>query len=235
MAKNNPRSGRFIVIDGTDGSGKATQTHLLIERLKKENFPVKMMEFPQFGKKSCGPVEEYLNGKYGTSESVGPYKASIFYAVDRFDASFEIRNSLQKGVHVISNRYVSANMGHQASKITNKKERKKFLKWLYDLEYNRFQIPKPDLNIILHVSSPQAQLLIKKKQPRRYLLDKKLDVHEQDMAHIKNTEKTYLEIAKTFSDFKLVECMDTDKKLLTPHEIHKKVWDVVMNHLNSKS
>ena len=82
--------GKFIVIDGTDGSGKATQTNLLVERLKKENYDVETIDFPQYGQKSAALVEEYLNGKFGTAEEVGPYIASIFYACDRYAASFKI-------------------------------------------------------------------------------------------------------------------------------------------------
>ena len=86
--KAHQRSGRFIVIDGTDGSGKATQTALLVEELKVSGYKVEMTDFPQYGTKSAGLIEEYLNGKYG---KVGPEAASIFYAIDRFDASFKIR------------------------------------------------------------------------------------------------------------------------------------------------
>ena len=109
-----PPHGKFIVIDGTNGSGKATQTHLLMEELKLNGYPVEMTDFPQYGTKSAGLIEEYLNGKYG---QVGPHAASIFYAIDRFDASFKIRQWLQEGKVVISNRYVTANAGHQGGKI----------------------------------------------------------------------------------------------------------------------
>ena len=107
------KKGKFIVIDGTDGSGKATQTKLLVKKLRKEKYKVKLADFPQYNKKSAGLVEEYLSGKYGTEKNVGPYVASIFYACDRYDASFKIRKWLKEGNIVISNRYVTANMGHQ--------------------------------------------------------------------------------------------------------------------------
>ncbi|HDH07740.1 MAG TPA: thymidylate kinase, partial [Candidatus Moranbacteria bacterium] len=143
--------GKFIVIDGTDGSGKATQTKLLVERLKNDGHDVEIADFPQYGKKSAGLIEKYLNGKYGSAEEVGPYRASIFYACDRYDASFKIRKAVEEGKIVISNRYVTANMGHQGGKIKDPEERKKYFNWLYNLEYETFSIPRPDLNIILHV------------------------------------------------------------------------------------
>jgi dTMP kinase len=111
------KKGVFIVIDGTDGAGKKTQTDILCEKLKAYGFAVEIADFPQYGHKSAGLVEEYLNGRYGTAEAVGPYAASIFYACDRYDASFKIRKWLAEGKVVVSNRYVAANMGHQGGKI----------------------------------------------------------------------------------------------------------------------
>src|SRR5690242_2845621 len=93
--------GRFIVIDGTDGTGKATQFSLLVEELKVSGYEVEVTDFPQYGKKSAGMVEEYLEGKYG---QLNPKAASIFYAIDRFDASYKIRDWLGAGKVVVSNR-----------------------------------------------------------------------------------------------------------------------------------
>ena len=136
-----PRRGKLIVLDGTDGSGKTTQLKLLIETLEAENYNVATVDFPQYGTKSAGPLEEYLNGKYG---QVNPYAASIFYAIDRFDVAFQIRSWLEQGKLVIANRYVTANAGHQGGKIADNIERIKYFKWLDNLEYNIFNIPKPD-------------------------------------------------------------------------------------------
>lgn len=222
--QDKPR-GRFIVIDGTDGSGKATQTNLLAEELKINGYEVEMTDFPQYGTKSAGLIEEYLNGKYG---QVGPQAASIFYAIDRFDASFKVRAWLKGGKIVISNRYVLANAGHQGGKIANDVERIKFFKWLDNLEYSIFAIPKPDLNIILHVPAKMAQSLVDKKSAdnRKYANGKKRDLHEADIKHLLNAEKVYLEIAKLFPNTKLVECV-ANGKLLTPQEVHNKVWELV--------
>src|SRR5680860_1733763 len=110
---NNNNLGKFIVIDGTDGSGKTTQLNLLKEKLESEGFDVKVADFPQYNTKSAGLVEEYLSGKYGGANDVDPYKASIFYAVDRFDASKQIYDWLASGKIVLANRYTSASLGHQ--------------------------------------------------------------------------------------------------------------------------
>lgn len=223
--KQETQRGRFIVIDGTDGSGKATQAQLLIEELKLGGYAVEMADFPQYGQKSAGLVEDYLNGKYG---QLSPQAASIFYAVDRFDASFKIRQWLGEGKIVVANRYVTANAGHQGGKITDDVDRMKFFRWLDNLEYGIFNIPKPDLNIILHVPAETAQQLVDKKSAdvRAYANGKKRDLHEADLQHLKNAEKVYMEIAKLFPNTKLVECTSAGE-LLSPQEVHNKVWELV--------
>lgn len=216
--------GKLIVIDGTDGSGKATQTQLLAQRLRDHGYQVEIADFPQYGKKSAGLVEEYLNGKYGTAEQVGPYRASLFYACDRYDASFQINDWLKQGKIVIANRYVSANMGHQGGKIADDQTRQQFFNWLYNLEYEIFRIPKPDLNIILHVDASLAQQMVDNKETRNYILNgAKRDIHEKDINHLRQAEKIYLEIAKTFPDFYLIECCQ-NRQIMTREEISNLIW-----------
>jgi dTMP kinase len=214
--------GKFIVIDGTDGSGKTTQFNLLIDKLKAEGYQVEIADFPQYNTKSAGLVEEYLSGKYGDADAVTPYQSSIFYAVDRFDASFKIREWLKAGKVVIANRYVSASLGHQGGKIENPLERKVFFNWLYELEYKIFNIPKPDLSLILHVEAEISQQLAANRH-REDWTGKTRDIHEENLNHLKKAEEVYLEIAKTFPDFKLIKCT-REGEILSREEIHQLVW-----------
>jgi len=223
--------GKFIVIDGTDGSGKATQTQLLVERLSAAGYGVVMADFPQYGKRSAGLVEQYLNGTYGNAEEVGPYRASIFYAVDRYDASFQIRRWLIEGKIVISNRYVTANMAHQGGKIKDRQKRREYFKWLFQLEYGLFNIPRPDLNIILHVDAAIAQKLVDKKGIRSYLKGEKRDIHEADINHLREAEKVYLEIARSFSDCELVECTAAGR-IMPRQKINDLIWESLRPKLN---
>jgi dTMP kinase len=219
--------GGFIVIDGTDGSGKATQTKLLIERLVREGYPAETVSFPQYGKKSCGLVEEYLAGTYGNASEVGPYRASIFYAADRFDASQTIRCWLEAGKNVVADRYVGSNMGHQGSKITDPVERGKFFDWEMHLEHELFGIPRPDMNVVLHVPSQIAMELMKNRESKHGL---KQDVHEQDPKHLQAAEDAYLDMTKRFESFQLVECVENGA-LLSPETIHERVWKLVQPYL----
>lgn len=220
----------LIVIDGADGAGKQTQSALLAERFKKEGWKVEQIQFPQYNVKSSGLVEEYLSGKYGTADEVGPYRASIFFACDRYDGSFKIKKWLKDGKIVISDRYVTANMGHQGAKINDQTERKKYFDWLYNLEYNIFELPKPDLNIILHVPAQIAFHLIQERQ--RDVCDKKTkDIHEEDYNHIKKAVNTYLQMAEIFSNLTLIECVK-EGNLMPREEISELIWEKV-NHYTS--
>lgn len=225
-------TGKFIVIDGTDGSGKTTQLKILKEKLISEGFNVEIADFPQYGAKSAGLVEEYLNGKYGNPEEVGPYRASIFYAADRYDASFKIKKWLNEGKIVISNRYVASNMAHQGGKIKDEQERSAYFNWLENLEYEIFTIPRPDLNIILHVDAAVAQKLVDNKESRDYINGKKRDIHEADLSHLRDAEKVYSDIAKTFPGFVFLECT-RNGDIMPIDEISSNIWDVIINNIKT--
>ena len=215
--------GKLIVLEGTDGSGKATQTRFLVENLKKSGYQVEVEDFPQYGQKSAGPVEDYLNGKYGTAEELGPYVPSIFYAVDRFAAKARMLKNLQQGMVVVSNRYVGSSMAHQGGKIKDRAEQKKYFEWLDHLEFEKFGIPRPDLNLLLHVPAEVAQKLVDQKEKRDYTEGR--DMHEDDLDHLESAERVYLSIAKEYG-YEVVECVSVGK-LQTPEEISELVWQKV--------
>ena len=224
------KKGFLIVIDGTDGTGKETQANLLIEKLKQKCFDVELADFPQYGKKSAGLVEEYLNGRYGSPKDVGPYRASVFYAVDRYDASFQIKKWLEEGKIVVSNRYVSANMGHQTGKIKTEKEREKFLEWLENFEFNLFGIPRPDINILLFSSPELNQELVDKKSRRDYVDGGKRDIHEDDIGHLSDAREAFLYVAGKYNWIQ-IDCIDHNNETMkTRKEIHQKIWQEIKNN-----
>jgi len=224
--------GRLIVIEGTDGSGKATQSKKLLERLQEAGFSTAYFDFPRYGEKSAGMVENYLNGKYGTADEVDPKTASMFYALDRYDASFEIRKKLEEGKIIVCNRYVSANMGHQGGKIEDKKKRDDYIKWIEDLEYNFFKIPKPNLTIFLFVPYLVAQKLVDNKEKRDYINKGKRDIHEMSSDHLRKAQAAYIEIAKE-KNWTIIECTKNDK-IMPIEEIHELIWNDVQRSLNEK-
>lgn len=221
------RSGHLIVIAGTDGSGKATQSERLIERLQAHSIPCAGIEFPQYDKTFFGDmVARYLNGEFGDHDAIGPYLASILYAGDRWQAKDRLHAWLAEGKTVVCNRYVSANQGHQGGKIADPAERARFLEWLDRLEFEVFGIPRPNLVVFLHVSPEVSQSLVDKKGERSYLKAGKRDIHEASLDHLRNAEQAYCRLAETNPNWVRIECAPSGR-LLGEEEIAEMVWKQV--------
>ena len=219
--------GKLIVIDGTDGSGKGTQSAKLIDRLIRDGKRAQLTDFPQYGQSSAYFVEKYLRGEYGTMQEVGPERASFFYALDRYDASFKMREWLEAGTTIVSNRYTSSNMGHQAGNVTDAKKRDQLISWIKDLEYNIFGIPVPDANILLYMPPEIGQQLVDKKLERDYTKGKKRDLLEADLAHLKRASDAYLEVAKK-EDWDVIYCVEKDGVTVRDREaIHEELYQLL--------
>lgn len=218
--------GMFIVLEGADGSGKTTQFNLLSERLQAVGYDVAVFDFPRYSEPSSHFIQSYLNGGYGPASQVSPYTASLFYALDRYESKAAISEALSAGKIVLSNRFVGSNMAHQGSKFTNVAERRGFFIWEDSLEFELLGIPRPNLNIFLHVPAEISYELVGKKNARSYT-DKKHDEHEGDMNHLRQTVETYEQLCKLFpKDFKLVECSENGRILSIP-QINNRIWEVV--------
>ena len=219
------KKGKLIVLEGTDGSGKTTQAALLKNWFEMTGMPFEMADFPQYNSKSAGLVEEYLEGKYGTADEVNPYQASVFYAVDRYDASFKISRWLSEGKFVIANRYAFSSMAHQGAKIDSKLKRRTFYDWVYNLEYNLFEIPRPDAVFLLHVPAAIARAQARSRQ-RIDWYGKTGDIHEDSPDHLEKAEAVYLEIARLYPNIFIIPC--TEKGQMMPRdEISRRLWDKV--------
>jgi dTMP kinase len=215
--------GIFIVLEGADGSGKGTQFKLLAERLKAVGYDISVFDFPRYDEPSSHFVRSYLNGEYGDAADISPYTASLFYALDRYEAAPQIRKALKQGKVVLSNRYVGSNMAHQGGKFTNSGEQRGFFIWEDGLEFQLLGIPRPTVNIFLRVSAEVSYELISKKEKRSYT-DQTHDQHEGDINHLKQSVATYDTLCKLFpKDFKAVECAP-DGKLLSIADINDKIW-----------
>jgi len=195
--------GKLIVIEGLDGSGKSTQLDLLFENLKKRKIDCKSVSFPDYESDSSALVKMYLGGEFGTHpDDVNAYASSVFYTVDRF-ASYKKNWGeyyLNGGV-VVSGRYTTSNAVHQTSKLPKDKWAK-FLDWLYDFEYNKVAIPKPDKVIFLDMPVEVSQKLLSK----RYLGDEnKKDIHESDTAYLSKCRDSAYFTAK-YSGWTVISC-----------------------------
>lgn len=220
------KQGIFIAIEGTDGSGKATQFALLKDRLIAEGYDVASFDFPQYDKPSSHFIRKYLNGDYGTINEVGPYTSSLFFALDRYEIAQDIRQALKAGKVVLANRFTGSSMAHQGTKFTYAEERRGFFIWLDNLEFGLLNIPRPDMNFVLHVPAETAQKLVDKKEARNYT-DKKRDLHEADLNHLKKSVEVYDDLCRLFpKDFSQLDCV-RNGKLMAIENIQSLLWEKV--------
>mgnify|MGYP001559508470 CR=1 FL=1 len=224
------KKGKLIVIDGTDGSGKATQVELLAKRLKKEGRTVKIVDFPEYYKNFFGEfIGHCLSEQYYKFLHVHPKIASVLYAADRWESSEELREWLKKGYVVIANRYVSANQIHQGGKTKDKKRRNDFMKWLDKMEYEVFKIPRPDITLYLDLPTKIVLQLLKDRESskmKRVYLKKKKDVHENDVNFLINSRKSALKLVKEIPNFIKIECFEKGK-ILSREIIHEIIYEKV--------
>ena len=220
---------KLIVIEsGTDGSGKATQTEKLYNRLINEGFATKRIEFPNYKSDSSALVKMYLNGDFGDKATdVDPYIASTFFAADRY-ASYqtEWKDDYQNSI-CLSDRYTTSNMVHQASKMPQE-EREKYLNWLEDLEYNIYKIPKPSCVIFLDVPIEVSTELMKDRKNKFTNEDKK-DIHESDYEYLKMTYENSLEIARKYG-WKIINCVEGNS-LRSIDYIHEEIYAIAKEEL----
>lgn len=177
--------GKLIVIEGVDGSGKQTQSEKLYRTLLNKGLRVMKVEFPDYQSESSSLVKMYLRGDFGKNpDDVSAYVASSFFAVDRY-ASYTTKwkSFYESGGIVVADRYTTANMVHQASKISDQTERDAFLDWLYDLEFGMYGIPRPDLVFFLDVP-PEFSMEMTKDRKNKITGENEKDIHEGDQHHL---------------------------------------------------
>ena len=215
--------GIFIVIEGTDGSGKSTQLSLLKNRLEQNNYQVTHIHFPRYENESSFFVRQYLSGEYGTVNEIGPYTGSVFYAMDRFQAAQEINKALKGGQIVICDRYVASNMAHQGNKFANAEERRGYYIWLDNFEFEVLKIPRPDINFVLSNTIDIIKNRLQAKQESSTHIKK--DIHEKDLSHIEKSLEVYNELSDLFpKDFYKIDCTRDDESL-KPEDIHNLMWN----------
>lgn len=229
----NLKKGKVIVIEGCDGSGKATQTQKLYERLMKENYEVKKVEYPNYDSESSALVKMYLGGSFGTKpEDVNPYVASTFYAVDRF-ASYKTdwKDFYQNGGVIIADRYTTANMIHQASKIHDPQERKKFLEWVWEFEFNTFELPVPDCVIFLDMPPKYSKMLMQERA-NKITGESDKDIHEKDYEYLTNSYNNSCEVSQRYN-WNRISCIK-DNQVKTIEEIHNEIYEEVKEKILNK-
>ncbi len=222
--------GKLIVIEGTDGSGKSTQFRLLSEHLQRDNVNFRHIVFPRYAEESSALIRMYLGGQFGSKPSdVNAYAASAFYAVDRF-ASYKMDwgQWYEDGGVVLSDRYTTSNAVHQASK-EPAESREDFLHWLYDFEYEKLGLPRPDLTIYLDVPTDFTEKLLRHREQDT---NTTADIHEKDMAYL----ATCRQMGKTAANYygwTVVSCV-RDGAMRSIEDIHKEIYALAKACLEEK-
>jgi dTMP kinase len=216
--------GKLIVIEsGTDASGKTTQIEKLYKRLKDEGYSTEKVDFPDYQNPSSILVRMYLQGEFGRNpREINPYAASTFFAVDRF-ASYQKKwkELYHQGTLIIADRYTTSNMIHQASKIEDEEEKEKFLEWLRDLEFNKLQLPEPDLVIFLDVPPLYSQEILRDRSEK--------DIHELDLDYLRATYQNACWVAQSYR-WQRIDCIEAGK-LRSIEEIHEEIYSIVLGIL----
>ncbi|GAB6138929.1 dTMP kinase [Halanaerobaculum tunisiense] len=223
--------GKLIVLEsGTDASGKKTQSDKLYKRLLEENREVRKVEYPNYKSKSSALVKMYLNGEFGDkADSINPYASSTFFAIDRY-VSFqkEWRDFYEEGGVIIADRYTTSNMVHQAAKYDGIEEKEEYLDWLWDLEFNKYELPIPDCVIFLDVPPEQSMKLMKDRK-NKFTDGEEKDIHERDYEYLEKSYSTACWIAEKY-DWELVECVE-EGQLKSIKQIHNEVYDLVQKKI----
>lgn len=222
-------SGRLIVFEGTDGSGKATQTELLCRELDRRGIPYRKLTFPRYDKESSALIRLYLDGAFGTRpDDVNAYAAATFFAVDRY-ASFkqEWGAFYEAGGLVIADRYTTSNAVHQTVKLPTE-ERETFLDWLFDFEYRLLGLPSPTRVLYLDIPTDITEQMMRRREDETHT---KADIHEQDDAYLRHCRENAALVVDRCG-WTRIDCT-RDGRLRSAEEIHSEVMDKIADLLES--
>lgn len=213
--------GKLIVFEGTDGSGKSTQFAKLCSRIEAKGKDFRRLVFPQYEEESSALIRMYLRGEFGKNPGdVDPYAATAFYAVDRYASYKKLWGSeYEAGGLMMADRYTTSNAVHQASKLEGE-ERLSYVSFLFDFEYNKMGLPKPDLVLYLDMPTEKSLALIKERQGAE-------DIHEADGAYLAKCRDAALETAKNYG-WVVISSLDKEGNLRSIDEIHEEVWTKVL-------
>lgn len=224
--------GFLIVIEaGSDASGKETQSKMLMTKLESKGLKVRRIDFPNYGHKSSTLVKMYLNGEFGSDPmAVNPYAASTFYAVDRY-ASYmqDWKEFLEDGGIIIADRYTTSNMVHQAAKYDDVNEKNEFLNWLYDLEFDKMGLPKPDMVVFLNMDIEVSLKLIENRK-NKITGDDSKDIHERDSSYLHKSYNNSLWVAKKYG-WEMISCSQNGEPR-SRESIHEDVYSSVKKLIN---
>lgn len=224
-------NGLLISLEGSDGSGKDTQFNLLAKKLEAEGYDVSAYDFPRYQAESSYFVKQYLNSKYDDANKMGPYTPSLFYALDRFDASAKIKADLAANKIVLCSRYVGSSMAHQATKLENDDERRTFFNWIEQLEFGMLEIPKPDLNLVLIVPAKLSNGLINNRASESSSVERR-ETHDLDPHNLERAVHCYKLLSEVDDTYIALDC-SLNEKIMSIDAVQDMIWRQIKGRINS--
>lgn len=221
--------GKFIVIEGTDGSGKKTQAKILCEKLNEAGINCIVQSFPNYDSPACTPVKMYLNGEFGDIGCLDAYQANSLYAVDRLCTMMGLKDHIENGGSIVFDRYVESTMLHQAALIENQEERDEFLDYVNDFEFGKLKLPKPDLVIFLDVPVEVSKKLADSRG--EYKSGNKKDILEQDISHLTKAYNSGKYVANKYG-WTQISCLNESGNLKSIEEISNDIFEVIKKLFN---
>jgi dTMP kinase len=213
--------GKFIVLEGIDGSGKRTQLDMLAQAFEARGIAFARVGFPNYAGFFGKLVAQFLNGEFGELDAVDPHFSALLYAGDRLESKPAIEAALASGKAVLADRYIGSNLAHQGARVPSEK-RAEFLAWLKRLEYEVYALPPEDLVVYLRVPVTEAHRLVGEKGARDYTTRLR-DIQEADVAHLEAASEVYDHLSLQ-SGWVTVDCWDASQSALrSPASIHQQI------------
>lgn len=221
---------KLFVIEGVDGSGKSTQIRLLNNYFSERGYRCEYLHFPRTDAPFFGElIARFLRGEFGSLGEVNPWLVAMLYAGDRKDAAELIGDWLKKGSIVLLDRYTYSNIAYQCAKLSSSEDQEKLMKWITDLEFSHFNIPKPGLNFFLDVpfSFTEKKLSVSRTGEDRNYLNGTRDIHEESLSFQKKVRELYLKVARTDDRLCIVGCSDEKGEMLPPEKISGRIIKII--------
>jgi dTMP kinase len=215
----------LVACEGIDGSGKGTQSQLLLSRLQQAGYRAALLQFPQYANTFFGArIADFLNGRFGELWQTHPFLVSLLFAGDRLESRDRLHMLMQQHDVVVLDRYVASNEAHQSARCP-REERGEVQAWIEHLEFNLNQLPRPTLQLLFDISAPRAQALIARKRPRDYT-SQSADLQEADTQYLAQVREVYLELAQQQTGWSVIP-LEVDGSLRSIEEIAEQVWRTV--------
>lgn len=224
----------LIAIEGIDGAGKGTQVQALVKRLHESGLGCGTLQFPRYSETTFGAaIGDFLNGRFGTLDQVHPQLAAVLYAGDRFESKNVLLQLLAENDVVVLDRFTGSNLAHQAAKLEGE-ERQELSRWIDHVEHVVFGLPRPDLNVLIDISSDWSRQLVSRKAARDYT-EREADLQEADVPYQEKVRRCYLDVAEQRADWTIVNSVDEAGNLKSIEDVNNDIYSQVKRLVDQSS